>query len=152
MRPDGRFRPAPRRRGSLARLHPVPARTTSRRRIQPAAGGSRLILPAHVQPSLPTAQPNPSRINTSANLSFFIKSLIMNDLKSNRISKRANKSPRISTSGHYGCKSSRINTSRNHPGEGGSTIRVSGSTARRSRRLLADTPGCVPVSPAAANG
>jgi hypothetical protein len=27
-----------------------------------------------------------------------------------------------------------------------------GSTARRSRRLLADTPGSVPVSPAAANG
>ena len=66
------------------------------------------------------ARPNPPKINTSANFSFFIKSLIMNDLKSNRISKRANKSPRISTSGHYGCKSSRINTSRNM-GEGGAT-------------------------------
>jgi hypothetical protein len=96
------------------------------------------------------ARPNPPKINTSANFSFFIKSLIMNDLKSNRISKRANKSPRISTSGHYGCKSSRINTSRNHPGEGGSTIRVSGSTARRSRRLLADTPGRVKSGFAAA--
>jgi len=118
MRPDGRFRPAPRRRGSLARLHPVPARTTSRRRIQPAAGGSRLILPAHVQPSLPTAQPNPSRINTSANLSFFIKSLIMNDLKSNRISKRDNKPSRINTSENHCSKPFRINTSKKHPGEG----------------------------------
>ena len=64
------------------------------------------------------ARPNPPKINTSANFSFFIKSLIMNDLKSNRISKRANKSSIINTSRHYGCKSSRINTPRNIRGEG----------------------------------
>ena len=68
-------------------------------------------------PSVPTARPNPSRINTSANSSCFIKSLIINDLKSNRISKRSCKSPRINTSEICVCKSLRINTSRKHRGE-----------------------------------
>jgi hypothetical protein len=61
---------------------------------------------------------NPSRINTSANSPFFIKSLIINGLKSNRISQRAHKYPRISTSETCVCKTFRINTSRNM-GDGG---------------------------------
>jgi hypothetical protein len=71
------------------------------------------------------ARPNPTRINTSANSSFFIKSLIINSLKSNRISKRANKSSRINTSENYRSKPFRINTSRNHGGRGWvSTLRA----------------------------
>jgi len=70
------------------------------------------------QPPVPTARPNPPRINTSANSSFFIKSLIMNDLKFNRISKGDNKSSRINTSENYRCKPFRINTSRNMGGWG----------------------------------
>jgi hypothetical protein len=65
-----------------------------------------------------TPRANPSRINTSVKSSFFIKSLIMNDLKSIRISNRDNKSPRINTSETCNCKSLRINTSKKHPGEG----------------------------------
>ena len=41
---------------------------------------------------------NPIRINTSMKSSFFIKSLIMSDLKSNKISTGDNKSFRINTS------------------------------------------------------
>jgi hypothetical protein len=104
MRSEHHFRPALPRRGSLRPPHLV--------------GGRRSTSPARFQTSVPAARPNPPRINTSANPSFFIKSLIMNDLKSNRISKRACKPPRINTSENYGCKPFRINTSRNHPGEG----------------------------------
>jgi hypothetical protein len=75
--------------------------------------------PVQVQPPVHVARPNPSRINTSANLSFFIKSLIMNDLKSIRISVADNKSPRINTSNTFGYKPLRINTSKKHPGGGG---------------------------------
>ena len=71
---------------------------------------------AQVRQSLPTARPNPPRINTSVNSPFFIKSLIMNGLKSNRISQRAHKYPRISTSETCACKPFRINTSKKHPG------------------------------------
>jgi len=71
-----------------------------------------------LQPSVHTARPNPSRINTSVSSAFFIKSLIMNDLKSNRISKRDNKPFRINTSENYCWKPFRINTSRKYPGEG----------------------------------
>ena len=59
---------------------------------------------------------NPSRINTSANSPFFIKSLIINGLKSNRISQRAHKYPRISTSETCACKPFRINTSKKYAG------------------------------------
>ena len=37
--------------------------------------------PVQAQPFVRVARSNPSRINTSVNPSFFIKSLIMNDLK-----------------------------------------------------------------------
>jgi len=73
---------------------------------------------AQIRPLVHYSCPNPSRINTSANSSFFIKSLIMNDLKSNRISKRGHKSPRINTSETGVCKPFRINTSKKHRGEG----------------------------------
>ena len=71
---------------------------------------------AQVRQSLPTARPNPPRINTSVNSPFFIKSLIMNGLKSNRISQRAHKYPRISTSETCACKPFRINTSKKYAG------------------------------------
>jgi hypothetical protein len=101
------------------------------RRTPPATSASRRN--RKMQPFVYFVRPNSSRINTSANSSFFTKSLIMNDLKSNRISKRANKSSIINTSGHYGCKSSRINTSRNHPGGGG----VCATCSRIARRAEA---------------
>jgi hypothetical protein len=113
-------------RGESRACPPWRARRTSRkkappvmspRRDHPGAGGSRPISPARIHSPVPTARPNPSRINTSANSSFFIKSLIINDLKSNRMSERGNKSPRINTSENYRSKSFRINTSRNHRGE-----------------------------------
>lgn len=87
------------------------------RRVGKADGqtGSR---PRTVQPFVFVEEPSPPRINTSAILSFFIKSLIRNDLKSNRISKCARKSPRINTYSTCSCKSPRINTSKNHRGEG----------------------------------
>jgi hypothetical protein len=92
--------------------------------------------PADVQPPLHFARPNSPRINTSANPSFFIKSLIMNDFKSNRISERAYKSSRINTSEMFSCKPFRINTSRNRGGRGrgapGRTARHAGHTRRAS--------------------
>jgi len=51
--------------------------------------------------------------------SFFIKSLIMNDLKSIRIIRGDNKTFTINTSENYCWKPFRINTSKKHPGEGG---------------------------------
>ena len=51
--------------------------------------------------------------------SFFIKSLIMSDLKSNKISTGDNKTFRISTSEKRSYKPFRINTSKNTPGEEG---------------------------------
>jgi hypothetical protein len=86
-------------------------------RVHPCVRRSRAVSSVQVQSSVRNARPNPSRINTSANSSFFIKSLIINDLKSNRMSERGNKSPRINTSENYRSKSFRINTSRNHRGE-----------------------------------
>jgi hypothetical protein len=79
---------------------------------------SRSISPAQIQPRAPTACSNPSRINTSVNPSFFIKSLIMNDFKSIRITTRDNKPSRINTSENHCSKPFRINTSKKHPGEG----------------------------------
>jgi hypothetical protein len=123
MRPEQHYRPAPPRRGprpAVAEPKAVGA-GGSRRSAKSAVaeangeGGSER---RNFQPSVPTARPNHSRINTSANSSFFIKSLIINDLKSNRISKRACKSTRINTSEIRVCKSLRINTSRRHRGEG----------------------------------
>ena len=74
--------------------------------------------PFQIQPPLYFAPPNPPTINTSANSSIFIKSLIMNDLKSIRIITGDNKPCRINTSEKRSSKPFRINTSKKHPGEG----------------------------------
>lgn len=79
---------------------------------------ARLISSIQVRSFVRVPSLKSSRINTSANPAFFIKSLILHDLKSIRINKRACKYPRIKTSEMYSCKSSRINTSKKYPGEG----------------------------------
>jgi len=61
---------------------------------------------------------NSSRINTFAKSSFFIKSLIINDFKSIRITRRDNKPCIINTSETFVSKPFRINTSENTPGGG----------------------------------
>ena len=125
-------------------LHPppVPPRAPGRS-LRSAEGGSPqlTISPSRIHPFLlRAARPNPSRINTSVNSSFFIKSLIMNDLKSNRISTRSNKPCIINTSGKYNWKPFRINTSKKHPGEGGDAPdRTPGRTLRRVNFLNAST-------------
>ena len=87
-----------------------------RRSSAPTEPSPRPVAPAR---SRRIARPNPSRINTSMKSSFFIKSLIMHDLKSIRISNAANKSSRIRTSSRCSYKSSIINTSKKRPGEEG---------------------------------
>ena len=84
-----------------------------RRSSAPTEPSPRPVAPAR---SRRIARPNPSRINTSMKSSFFIKSLIMHDLKSIRISDGDNKSPRINTSSTFRNKSSIISTSKKHPG------------------------------------
>lgn len=61
---------------------------------------------------------NRSGINTSAFGPNFLNSLIMNNLKSIRISTGDNNTCRINTSGWCASRSFRINTSKNPPGEG----------------------------------
>ena len=78
---------------------------------------------------------NPIRINTSMKSSFFIKSLIMSDLKSNRISTGDNKTFRISTSEKRSYKPFRINTSKNTPGEGGG-MPLAGQAAQPAQPLF----------------
>ena len=104
--------------GALPRrsLRPVVAEA----KADGVSGSPHLVtLPTTAQPSVHLARPNPPRINTSVNPSFFIKSLIMNDLKSIRISIADNKSSRINTSSTCSRKPSIINTSKKHPGGGG---------------------------------
>ena len=72
----------------------------------------RSLAGSHPSHSLAVARPNPPRINTSMKSLFFIKSLIMNDLKSNRINTGDNKPCRINTSERCSWKPFRINTSK----------------------------------------
>ena len=104
----------------------------SRQSFSSRSNYSRPIESAQIQPFAHFARLNPSgintseksrcnssRISTSAKSSFFIKSLIIHDLKSIRIITRDNKPSRINTSENYRWKSLRINTSKNTPGGGG---------------------------------
>ena len=89
------------------------------RRSARASNQFRANSPAQTQPFVYFGSYNPSRINTSMKSSFFIKSLIMNDLKSIRIRTGDNKTFTINTSENYCWKPFSINTSKEHPGEGG---------------------------------
>jgi len=112
----------------------------SRRKAGAAGGSSRSQLTARSQPSLHFARTKSSRINTSVKSSFFMKSLITNDLKSNRISTGDNKPRRINTSENYHSKPFRINTSKKHPGGGGGCARPNMTPATTKRHARPSRP------------
>jgi hypothetical protein len=131
--------------GALPRrsLRPVVAEA----KADGVSGSPHLVtLPTTAQPSVHLARPNPPRINTSVNPSFFIKSLIMNDLKSIRISIADNKSSRINTSSTCSRKPSIINTSKKHPGGWGEARHRPGVSLTAVRRRQARGPGMTPTA------